>query len=344
MTLTLDLGEKSYDIIVERGCASRAGEYLDLDRRALILTDDGVPAEYAGRVAEACREPVILTVPQGEGSKSIERFGEILAVMLENGFTRRDCVVAVGGGVVGDLAGFAASAYMRGVDFYNIPTTTLSQIDSSIGGKTAVNLGGIKNIVGAFWQPKRVLVDPDLLSTLSPRHYREGLAEAVKMAATSDAELFRLFEDGDVTSELETIITRSLMIKKRVVEADEREGGLRRVLNFGHTIGHGIEAEEELNGVSGLYHGECVALGMLPMCSDKVRSRLIPVLHNLGLPTEYEYDIDKTIAAACHDKKSDGGGVTVVTVDEIGSFLFERLTFDGLRARLAEYISAEAKK
>lgn len=335
MTLRMELGEFSYDIIIERGCSARAGEYLELDRRVLIVTDDGVPTEYSERIAAVCREPIILTVPQGEGSKSLSRFEEILTVMLGHGFTRRDCVVAVGGGVVGDLAGFAASAYMRGVDFYNIPTTTLSQIDSSIGGKTAVNLGGIKNIVGAFYQPRRVLVDPDVTSTLSQRQFAAGLAEAVKMSATSDAELFSIFENGGIEAELDTIITRSLLIKKRVVEADEREGGLRRVLNFGHTIGHGIESEEELNG---LYHGECVALGMLPMCSPEVRARLIPVLGRLGLPTEYEFDTDKIISAACHDKKSGDGGVTVVIVDTVGGFRFERMTFDCLRERLEAFL------
>lgn len=341
MKIRLDLGENGYDIVIEREGSARAGELLELDRRVLIVTDDGVPQEYARRVADVCREPIIHTVPQGEGSKSIARFEELLRVMLENGFSRRDCVVAVGGGVVGDLAGFAASAYMRGVDFYNIPTTSLSQIDSSIGGKTAVNLGGIKNIVGSFYQPKRVLVDPDVLSTLPPRQFAAGMAEAVKMAVTFDAELFGMFESCVADDMLETIIARSLMIKKRVVEQDEREGGLRRVLNFGHTIGHGIESEEALHG---LYHGECVALGMLPMCSDGVRQRLIPVLEKLGLPTKYDFDTDKIIAAACHDKKSDGGSVTAVIADEIGSFRFERMTFDELRARLTKYISAEASK
>ncbi len=335
MKLTLDLGARSYDIIVERGCSARAGEYLDLDRRVLIVTDDGVPEQYADRVAAACREPVKVTVPQGEGSKSIQRFEELLCEMLAHGFTRRDCVVAVGGGVVGDLSGFAASAYMRGVDFYNIPTTSLSQIDSSVGGKTAVNLCGIKNVVGAFYQPGRVLVDPDVLATLPGRQMAAGLAEAVKMAAALEGELFSMFETCDISSSLEELIARSVAIKMRVVEADEREGGLRRVLNFGHTIGHGIEAEEELHG---LCHGECVALGMLPMCSGEVRARLLGVYSRLGLPTEYDYDVDRVIAAALHDKKADGEGVTVVIVERIGEFRFEHLSPDMLRARLTEYI------
>ncbi len=339
--MTLGLRDRSYDITVERGCIARAGEYLDLDRRVLVVTDDGVPAEYADTVAGMCSHPVKLVLPQGEGTKCLARFEEILTVMLGEGFSRGDCVAAVGGGVVGDLAGFAASAYMRGVDFYNIPTTSLSQIDSSIGGKTAVDLCGIKNIVGAFYQPRRVLVDPDVLGTLPERQLSNGLAEAVKMAATCDAELFGIFERGEAKERIDEVIERSLLIKKRVVEQDEREGGLRRVLNFGHTIGHGVEAEEELHG---LYHGECVALGMLPMCSPEAAARLRRVLRSLGLPTEYgNIDISRVKAALTHDKKGDGDGVTAVLVDEIGSFRFERMTYEALSLRLDGYLETERR-
>ena len=196
MKIPMDLGENSYDILVERGILSRAGTELRLDRRVLVVTDTMVPPIYAETVARQCRAPVIYTIKAGEGSKSLDTFGKLLQTMLDHGFSRRDCVVAVGGGVVGDLSGFAASAYMRGIDFYNIPTTLLSQIDSSIGGKTAIDFGGVKNIVGAFYQPKKVLIDPELLRTLPPRQLSNGLAEAVKMAMTSDAGLFRLFETG----------------------------------------------------------------------------------------------------------------------------------------------------
>ena len=176
MTININLGEDSYDIIVERGSLENAGKHLNLNRRVLVVTDTGVPAEYAKAVAAQCKNGVICTVQQGEESKSLEVFGKLLQTMLDNGFSRKDCVVAVGGGVVGDLSGFAASAYMRGIDFYNIPTTLLSQIDSSIGGKTAVNFGGVKNIVGAFYQPKKVLIDPEVLKTLPKRQISNGLA------------------------------------------------------------------------------------------------------------------------------------------------------------------------
>ena len=325
--LHMDLGADSYDIIIERGALQKAGEYLDLDRKVLVLTDDGVPERYAQTVAAQAKDGHVFTVSQGEESKSIPTFSEVLSELLKLGFSRRDAVVAVGGGVVGDLAGFVASAYMRGIDFYNIPTTVLSQVDSSIGGKTAVNLDGIKNIVGAFKQPKRVLVDLELLSTLPERQISNGLAEAVKMSLTSDAELFRLFEKGNISERMDEIITRSLCIKKDVVEQDEKELGLRKILNFGHTIGHGIESFEHLNG---LYHGECVALGMIPMVSDELRPRLIKVLDMLGLPTSVELDADEVYRAMTHDKKGEGDSVTVTTVSQPGSFEMKKIAFSEL--------------
>ena len=206
MIIPVRLPAGSYDITLSRGALSRAGEIADLDRKVLVVTDSGVPKEYAETVAKQCRSAVTVTVPTGEGSKSLEVFGGLCGTLLENGFTRGDCVVAVGGGVVGDLAGFAAASYMRGIDFYNIPTTVLSQVDSSVGGKTAVNFGGIKNIIGAFYQPKAVIIDPEVLKTLSPRHFSNGLAEAVKMSLTFDRELFELFEHESAAENIETII------------------------------------------------------------------------------------------------------------------------------------------
>lgn len=317
MTIHMNLGENSYDIVVERGILAKAKELLNLNRRVLIVTDSGVPTEYVKTVATQCKEAVTLTVEQGEGSKSLDVFGKLLQTMLEHGFSRKDCVVALGGGVVGDLSGFAASAYMRGIDFYNIPTTLLSQIDSSIGGKTAINLGGVKNIVGAFYQPKKVLIDPALLATLTARQFSNGLAEAVKMGLTSDKELFDIFENGDIEKSIDEIIIRSLNVKKNVVEQDEKEMGLRRILNFGHTIGHGIESSE---AKSGLYHGECVGLGIIPMCGENIRPRVIEVLKKCNLYRTLEYDWEKITEAAFHDKKADGDSVSVIMVNEVGSF------------------------
>lgn len=330
--LRIELGENGYAIHVGKGLLSMAGSFFNLDRRVLIVTDSGVPAEYAKAILGQCRDGRILTVPEGEGSKSLEGFYRVLSEMGAMRMGRGDCAVAVGGGVVGDLTGFAAACYMRGIDFYNVPTTLLSQVDSSIGGKTAINLDGIKNIVGAFHQPKGVLIDTDTLRTLDRRMISNGLAEAIKMSLTGDAELFGLFEELDrdeMEERIEEIIVRSLMIKKTVVEADERESGLRRVLNFGHTIGHGIEAAEAMNG---LYHGECVAIGMIPMCGEELRPRVRRVLEKVSLPHEYRGDSESILEPALHDKKFDKGGVSVVFVDSPGEFRIEKISQEELGA------------
>lgn len=333
-TLHLDLGERGYDINTGRGLLGKANELFRLDRRVLIVTDSGVPREYAECVAALCREARIVTVREGEDSKSFACLDMLCRAMLDFGMTRSDCVVAVGGGVVGDLAGFAAASFMRGVDFYNIPTTLLSQVDSSIGGKTAINLGGVKNIVGAFYQPKGVIIDPDVLKTLTKRQFASGLAEAIKMSLTSDKELFELIDGGGVEENIEEIITRSLLIKKAVVEADEREGGLRKILNFGHSFGHGVEAAAG----GELYHGECVAIGMTVVCSETVKARLVPLLESVGLPTCYEGDIDEALSFISHDKKCDGGSISVVFVDEIGSFRIEKMAVADFASHVREVL------
>ena len=324
-TLKLDFGDRGYDITVGNKIIDKASEYMNLDRRVFIVTDTGVPKEYSEKIKAQAKDAVIFTVAEGEDSKSLTTLEAVLCGMLDFGMSRGDCAVAVGGGVVGDLTGFAAATYMRGIDFYNIPTTLLSQVDSSIGGKTAVNLGGVKNTVGAFYQPKHVLIDTDTLKTLPKRQISAGLAESIKMALTSDAELFSLFETEDAfdLQNIENVIVRSLMIKRSVVEKDEKENGLRKILNFGHTLGHGIEAEEEMHG---LYHGECVALGMIPMCSDSVKERLIPVLKKAELPTEYHGNLDNALGYVIHDKKCRGNLVEAIFVDKVGEYRIEKIS------------------
>ena len=315
----------SYDITLERGALKKCGEIFNLNRKVLIVTDSGVPTEYSKTVYAQALNPVIFTFEQGEKSKNIKNFEKLLEVMLENEFTRGDCVVAVGGGVVGDISGFAASAYMRGIDFYNIPTTLLSQVDSSIGGKTAVDFLGYKNIIGAFWQPKAVLIDPDTLNTLPDRQISNGLAESLKMAMTSDAYLFKIFEEGKQKELIDTVIERSLKVKRAVVTEDEKETGLRKILNFGHTLAHSFESEDKFGS---LYHGECVALGMIPMCSDEVRSRLLPILKNLNLPTKFNVKIENILESIKHDKKRTRDKITAIFVEEIGKFQMKDISID----------------
>lgn len=335
MIIPVHSDQRDYNIYLERGALKKAGEYLNLDRKALVVTDSGVPEIYPRTVSSFCKAPVAVCIEQGEKSKNFDNFKYLLSVMLENGFTRSDCVVAVGGGVVGDLSAFAASCYMRGIDFYNIPTTLLSQVDSSIGGKAAIDFEGVKNIVGAFKQPNGVLIDPDTLETLDLRQKSAGLAEAIKMAVTSDEKLLELIENTeDFEGDLTEIIRRALMIKKDVVEKDPTEQGLRKVLNFGHTAGHAIESFSD----GKLLHGECVALGMLPVCGEKLRPRVKAALEKYLLPCEITQTADELMPFIMHDKKKSSSFITVVMSDEAGSFRFEKMTAGEIKSLLEKAI------
>ena len=318
MILNVNLGDKGYDIVVEKGCLNNAGKYLNLNRKVLILTDSGVPEEYSKKVLKDCTQGYIYVIEQGEKSKSFKSYMEILRFMLEKSFDRNDLLVACGGGVCGDLGGFVASTYMRGIDFYNIPTTLLSQLDSSIGGKVAVDFEGVKNIVGAFYQPKKVLIDIDALKTLDKRQLYAGLCEGIKMAATYDKELFELIENSEnLENDIEKIILGGLKIKADVVEKDPYEKSLRRVLNYGHTVGHAIESHSK-----SLLHGECVGIGMLYFASSDVKKRLTAVLEKYNLPVKYEADRSQLMEYINLDKKSKGDAVGTVWVNEIGTFEF----------------------
>ena len=336
MKLRMELADNSYDITISRGALSDIGKLFDLDRKVMIVTDDGVPVSYAETVRSRCREAYIFTVPQGESSKSLRSAELIVSEMFEKGFSRKDAVVAVGGGVVGDLAGFAASIYMRGIDFYNVPTTILSQVDSSIGGKVAVDLNSYKNIIGAFYQPKGVVIDPDTLGSLSKRQYANGLVEAVKMGVIGDKILFELIENGDIEENIDEIIYRSLLLKKDVVEKDPKEKNLRKILNFGHTVGHGVETAAG----GALLHGESVAVGMLYVCSDDIRSRLLKIYDKIGLTDVVKDYInggilpeDKILDAMKHDKKASGETCTAVFSDEIGTCRLEEVRIDSILKR-----------
>ncbi|MBQ2809713.1 MAG: 3-dehydroquinate synthase [Clostridia bacterium] len=336
MIIPINLGEQSYDIVLERGALSKVAEHINLNRKVLIVTDTGVPGEYAQSVASQCKTGsyVIATISQGEASKCFENYERLLGIMVENSFTRTDCVIAVGGGVVGDLSGFVASSYMRGIDFYNIPTTLLSQLDSSIGGKVAIDFKGVKNIVGAFYQPKKVIIDPDVLKTLDKRQFSAGLCEAIKMSANFDVELFELIESTtDIDSDIDEIIEKSLKIKRDVVEKDPKEKNLRRVLNFGHTIGHAIESD---NNLGALLHGECVALGMLPMSAPEVRERLVRILEKYKLPTKISLDADALMDFMARDKKASGDEVTIVYCERLGSFEMKCIRLNEIKKYITE--------
>ena len=322
------LNVPAFPVAVKRGGINGLSDFFDLGRKVLVVTDSGVPGNYLDTVVSQCKFAFTLVLPQGEKSKSLENFELICKKLLENGFGRNDCVVALGGGMVGDLSGFAAASYMRGIDFYNIPTTVLAQADASTGGKTAIDFCGIKNSVGAFYPAKAVLIDTELLGTLPRRHFTNGLAEAVKVAALLDTKLFEIFENEDVYENIDEIITRSLIAKQKIVFADEHENGLRRVLNFGHTVGHAVESLSEL------LHGECVAIGMLPMCEKETAKRIEAVLKKLGLPTEWNGNPNELLPVIGHDKKSAGDKINTVICDDIGKYHFELLSPEEIVGRM----------
>ena len=313
--------DSPYDVIIERGLLLNAKEYLNLDRKVLIITDSGVPIEYSRIIEGMSKEPFIFTIERGEASKSIENYESVLSYMVDKGFRRDDCIVAVGGGVVGDLSAFIASTYMRGIDFYNIPTTLLSMVDSSVGGKTGIDFNGVKNIVGSFYQPKCVLIDPNVLYSLDKREFNAGLVEAYKMGLTFYKDLALLIEKSDdIDNDIDEIIRRSISIKAVVVEEDTKESGIRSALNFGHTLGHAFEASS--NGK--LLHGEAVGLGMLYISEGVVKEHILSFLKKYNLPTEIKYDKNEILYLIERDKKAKtGGDIKVVLSPEIGKYKFE---------------------
>ena len=335
MIIPVKTNSHGYDIVVKKGVLDNLKNYLNTSKKAMIITDSGVPKIYSEKVKNAFENAYIFTIKKGEKSKNFKNYKKILEKMVELGFERKDCVIAVGGGVVGDLSGFVASSYMRGVEFYNIPTTLLSQIDSSIGGKVAINFSKVKNVVGAFYQPSKVIIDSEVLKTLPKRLLNEGICEGIKMASTSSEELFEFFEKQEITEEnIDKVIVDSLSIKKQVVEEDPLEKGLRKVLNFGHTLGHCLESYY----MGKLYHGECVGLGMLTMCSKEVKERLIKVLQKFNIETSLKnskIDVEKYLK---HDKKINNGKITCVYVDKIGSFEFVDYSLSKIKEKMGEIL------
>lgn len=326
--MTVDL--KHGKIILQRGALSALPEIFsgETGGKTLIVTDSGVPEKYSAAVAACFDKPCIEVIPQGETSKNAETYLHLCQKLLSFDFCRDDRIIAVGGGVPGDIAGFAASTYMRGLDFYNIPTTLLSQIDSSVGGKTAIDFCGIKNVLGTFYPPRMTVIDPETLKTLPHRQIACGYAEAIKAGLIGDETLFGLFE-GDITDEaLDEIISRALKVKIKIVEEDEYDKGIRAALNFGHTVGHAIES------VTGLLHGECVALGMLCMCSEEIYPRLFEILKRTGLPTTARFDAEKIAAAIIHDKKMSDGKISAVIVDKIGTYKIEKTDTEDIIRRI----------
>lgn len=325
--------------------------------RAAVITDETVSDLYAGIVVKSLSDAnyrvSTFAFEPGEGRKNLETYAEALEFLAAAQLSRTDVVVAVGGGVVGDLAGFVAATYMRGIDFVQVPTTLLAMVDSSVGGKCAVDLRGGKNLAGAFWQPKAVIADLGCLATLSDEQFRDGTGEIIKHAAIADANLFSALEEMPLTLQtlndhlayVEAVVSRNIQIKSAVVSMDEKEGGARKLLNFGHTIGHAVEALEEY----GLGHGSCVAIGMCTIaratnragsCDDAVPQRIEALCRAHGLPVATDRKADEIFDAALHDKKRGDETIDLVlphivgacSIDSVSLDLFHRLISLGLSA------------
>lgn len=326
MELTVHLEDKSYPIYIEHNILDHLDEYLDPNRKYTIVTDSGVPQKWIEKAASQLPNSFVICFEQGESSKNIETWKEILTAMIQQNMNRKDALIALGGGVAGDMGGFAAACYMRGIDFYNIPTTVLSQVDSSVGGKVAVDLDSYKNIVGAFYQPKAVFIDPEVLTTLPVRHIHNGLMEALKMGCILDPKLISLFEEE--TLNIDEIIYRSIDLKRQIVEEDETEKGVRQILNFGHTIGHALES---CYGLNTYLHGECVGMGMDYFIQDEdLLKRVQKIKEKLKMPTAPKYEPQKVLDFIRHDKKGARDFVTTVIVKAPGQWELEKTSYEQL--------------
>ncbi len=328
--LTVHVGD-TYEIFIEKGLLKDCGKYVSVVSKAkkiAIITETNVAPLYLDTVKNCIEnegfEVVNYIFPAGESSKTTETIVNIVEFLAENGLTREDMVVALGGGVCGDMAGFAAAIYLRGIKFVQIPTTLLSQVDSSVGGKTGVDLPQGKNLCGAFHQPALVLIDPDVLETLSPHFFSDGMGEVIKYGCIKSKVLFERIETENVKDFIEDLIYDCVNIKLGVVERDEKEAGERALLNFGHTAGHAIE---KLHNFTDISHGEAVGVGMVMISEAGERigltergtaDRIRKVLEKYNMKTEVENSVTDIIGAMYHDKKRTGSGIKFIMLHSLG--------------------------
>lgn len=336
--VNVNLDAHSYTIHIAAGSVGQVGELLGklaLGHQVLIVTDDNVCPLYADTLSSglvaAGFNPAVIALPPGESSKSLTAANSVFTEAITCGLDRKSAIIALGGGVVGDLAGFVAASYLRGVPFIQVPTTLLAQVDSSVGGKTAVNHELGKNLIGAFYQPGMVVIDPQTLNTLNDRELKAGLAEVVKYGVIADGDFFEYLQDNVSVllardpAVLTTVIGKCCQLKAAVVAKDERESSLRMILNFGHTIGHAIEAE---GGFSEYNHGEGVAIGMhaaalisqcVGLCEQSHVAALKKLLNSLGLPlTAPGYQPERLLRYLVRDKKVINGKINWVLMSRIG--------------------------
>lgn len=342
-TIEVNTG-RPYNIYIEHGIIKNAGKYVrsvSKAIRAVIISDSNVAPIYAGVVEASLKEngfeTSLFVFEAGEERKRLSTIEKMYSCFFEHNITRTDIIVALGGGVTGDMAGFAAASYLRGIDFVQIPTSLLSQVDSSVGGKTGVDLQTGKNLVGAFWQPKVVLIDPDTLNTLPSKFFNDGMGEVIKYGCIRSSSLFDRLEKENAKEIVDDIIYESVSIKRDVVEQDERDTGERAVLNFGHTFGHALE---KLYNYSGITHGEAVALGalILTRITEKkgiteqgASERIYALLKKYNMPTETEFSLRDIVAATRGDKKSSGNGLNFIFLSRIGVCFINKISFDKMK-------------
>lgn len=321
---------KPYAVLVGSGLLQEAGQQIAqviAPCTAAILTDDTVDSLYGAALQQSLEAAgfsvVRFVFPHGEASKNLAVFGQALNFLAENRLSRSDLVVALGGGVCGDLAGFVASVYLRGIPYVQIPTTLLAAVDSSVGGKTAVDLPAGKNLAGAFYQPSLVLCDPDTLSTLPQRTFREGCAEVIKCGVLIGEPFFTALEQTPIEQQLEAVICACVSYKRDVVERDEFDRGDRQLLNLGHTIGHAVETNADFS----LFHGECVAIGLAAvsraavkhgLCPEEACRRICRLLQQYDLPTETDQTAEAILTLCRSDKKIAAGKIKLVVPQDIG--------------------------
>ena len=327
-TINIPIKDNSYNVYIKRGLLSDISSYIDLNREIIVITDDFIPKIYLNTIKENMSNLQIFEVPQGEKSKSMEIAYSIIDDMIDSKITKKCLIIALGGGVVGDLAGFIASIYMRGVDFIQIPTTLLSQIDSSIGGKVGINATNMKNAIGSFYQPQLVLIDPDTLKTLSSREFNNGIAEMIKYGLIADKSIFTDLLEKDIIPNIEDYIEKCIIIKKNYVINDVFDQKERQILNFGHTIGHAIEKYSNYK----LLHGESISIGMTLMSKKyNYYDNLVKTLVKYSLPFNYEYNKEEIYDYIKTDKKATSNSLNIVLVEEVGKGFIKKIAIKDIK-------------
>lgn len=337
-----------YNIVIDKGILPKSGDMIKevtSAERVAVITDDTVDKLYSDIVmkslSDAGFETFKFVFPHGEKSKNISTFSSILEFLAESGLARTDALVALGGGVVGDVAGFAAASYLRGIDFIQIPTTLLACVDSSVGGKTAIDLKAGKNLAGAFYQPKLVIADFETLSTLTDGIFADGMAEVIKYGVIFDKAFFEFLRDNEAKDNLEYVITRCVELKRDIVNADEKEKGVRALLNFGHTVGHAIE---KCSGYK-IPHGSAVAVGMViisraaykcSFCDENCTDIIASLNKKYSLPVSTDFSASELSSAAMADKKRAGDKIKLIIPEALGNCVIKSVPTSKLEKIIGE--------